>query len=135
MAEFTIYKSEAGVRMENIQLKRELDAERAENARLRAICGEPERVLKVAPVRPAAGESFKAGNCTVAILPPANAAISPVVAQARAPRVPVIPAHERAMMGIAGAGAPISKPKQDEEEVDNDDAVLRFSMIELGNSR
>ena len=131
MAEFTIYKSEAGVRMENVQLKRELEAERAENARLRAICGEPERVVKVAPVRPVEGESFKVGNCTVAISAPksgaiANPAINPAIAAARAGRVPVIPAHERAMVGV-----PIPTQKA-EKEVDTDDSVLRFSMIELG---
>lgn len=130
MAEFKIYVSEAGVRMENAQLKRELAAERAENARLRAICGEEARVIKVAPVQPAQGESFTAGNCTVSIGPPKNGTVvNPAVAAARAGRVPVIPAHERAMMGVA----PIPKPKQEaEKEVDTDDAVLRFSMIELG---
>ncbi len=121
MAEFVIYQSEFAVRSENVRLKKDLEHERTENARLRQLCGEAPRILPVTvAAQPAAGESFKAGNCTVSIgAAPANApALNPMIAAARAPRQPA-------------RATPIPVVAKQEEKVDTDEAVLRFSMVEL----
>lgn len=132
MPEFSIYVGEAGLRAENEKLKRDLDAVRADNKRLRTMVGEPQ-VEVVAAKAGANGESFKVGNCTVSIgappggLPPVNPALiknrsGGVARAAQAKATPVVEAP------------PVSHA--DVEEKREDAAVLRFSMLELdGASR
>lgn len=140
---FTIYKSEAGVRMENAQLKRDLDAARADNARLRKLCGEPEVEIK-APVQLAApGQQFESGNCSVVIGAPPNAQtqVNPNAAavsgrgMARRPNgVPATPVRARPQQaqGVPAAAAGVLQFQMpDEEQAQGDDAQQRFSMLEL----
>ena len=117
MPTFSIFKSEQGVRMENMQLKRDLDAARADNARLRALVGEPQIEIKAAPVQIAAGQQFESGNCKVVIGPPPTSlpAINPAVAaasgrgMARRPNgVPATPVRARVPQGVPAA--PASSP-------------------------
>ena len=139
MPSFTIFKSEAGVRMENAQLKRDLDAARADNARLRALVGEPQIEVKAAPVHIAAGQQFESGNCKVVIGPPPTAlpALNPAAAaasgrgMARRPNgVPAMPVRARVPQGVPAAPAVLQFEMPD-EETQGDDAQQRFSMLEL----
>lgn len=154
MAEFSIYKSEFAVRAENTRLRAELDAARRDNNRLRALVGEPIIEQAAAAIATAAGEAFKAGNCTVSIngtggtgssqVAPVTAGPRPVRAARPAARVAVARPAVAAVRGVAmafkmngdqselvagGPGAPpMPSPAQQEEE--QDPAVLRFSMLE-----
>jgi hypothetical protein len=124
MPAFTIYQSEAGVRAENAKLKRDLEAARADNARLRAMVGEP-AIVVAAPAVQATGETFTVGNCSVQIGPAGGGApaISPALASSRVKGQRPAP-----LVSVAQATAPVAKQEQ---EVEEDSAVLRFSMVEL----
>lgn len=130
MPEFSIFVGEAGVRAENEKLKRDLEAVRKDNARLRAIIGEPQVEVAAAKVSAASGESFKVGNCTVSIGPPPSGLppISPALA-ARANKAGGVARQAQAQaVGVPVAAPPVSHAEEDKRE---DAAVLRFSMVEL----
>ncbi len=161
MAEFAIYQSEAGVRSENMLLKRELEMLRNENARLREKAGEPALVMAAAIVRPPAqGETFKAGNCAVSINGAAGAGAAPVIPRAVASKRPAAAARvARPAMARAAAspGAVLSFAMNGEVSTHTgttggtppvmaaiagtgvagdvneveDEAMMRFAMVEL----
>jgi hypothetical protein len=142
MSQFQIYQSEFGVRMENEQLKAEINALKADNNRLRSMVGEqPIAAELAAKIVPGAnGESFKTGNCVVEIKGPgvgANAPVlNPMVARARGGAGKLKNANAPADLPQSTQPRDLEhlehQPQQQQRVngVDTDDAALRFSLLE-----
>jgi len=154
MPEFSIYKSEHSVRIENTLLKQKMRELEAENARLRAKAGE-EPIAVSALAASEESTSFKAGNCSVQIGQGAGrttgqASVNP----ARTPRPPqrqpqqqVARRAPQPQRGYQYSDDTVNGGYADQQEQaqpamvgsqpaarrvdDGDEAVMRFSMLEL----
>jgi len=135
MPHFTIYEGEAAQRTRAMRMELENRRLKEENARLRAKCGEAvvaEVTAQLAAERlgePQEVGAINGGNGSFVIggAPTKPAAMNPLIARARAGKGP--PARAAAPPALV---QPTDLPASTQEEVDEDAASQRFSLLDLG---